>query len=128
LSDWGVGSREDRCITDLSGGESNAGAGSGESFRHPAQRAKRSRPTGAVVQAAARDVIMCSARRTLCGRTSLGRDMKLTAEPGAFESLAEEAVLAACALAEAAAPSRWSTSAVEDMAAALRPGLRTRSA
>ncbi|MFB7918064.1 hypothetical protein [Streptomyces sp. NPDC056061] len=45
--------------------------------------------------------------------------MKLTTEPGKVEVLAEEAVVAACALADASDPSRWSTSAVEDVAAAL---------
>ncbi|MEU2179839.1 hypothetical protein [Streptomyces thermolilacinus] len=45
--------------------------------------------------------------------------MKLTGEPGKVEALAEEAVVAACTLADAADPSRWSAGAVEDVAAAL---------
>ncbi|MET9429643.1 hypothetical protein [Streptomyces sp. NPDC003036] len=45
--------------------------------------------------------------------------MKLTTEPGRVEALAEEAVVAACTLADAADPTRWSASAVEDTAAAL---------
>jgi hypothetical protein len=45
--------------------------------------------------------------------------MKLTTEPGKLETLAEEAVVAACTLADAADPSRWSAGAVEDVAAAL---------
>ncbi|WP_432159040.1 hypothetical protein [Streptomyces sp. bgisy153] len=45
--------------------------------------------------------------------------MKLTTGPGRVEALAEEAVVAACALADAAGPSRWSADAVEDAAAAL---------
>ncbi|MER5295805.1 hypothetical protein ABT382_27605 [Streptomyces pharetrae] len=45
--------------------------------------------------------------------------MKLTGEPGTVEALAEEAVVAACTLADAADPSRWSAGAVEDVAAAL---------
>ncbi|MFE7516617.1 hypothetical protein ACFU8I_36105 [Streptomyces sp. NPDC057540] len=45
--------------------------------------------------------------------------MKLTTEPGRIEALAEEAVVAACTLADAAGPSRWSTDSVEDAAAAL---------
>ncbi|MEU8622700.1 hypothetical protein [Streptomyces sp. NPDC048623] len=45
--------------------------------------------------------------------------MKLTSGPGRVEALAEEAVVAACALADAAGPSRWSADAVEDAAAAL---------
>ncbi|MET9804473.1 hypothetical protein [Streptomyces sp. NPDC006368] len=45
--------------------------------------------------------------------------MKLRAEPGKLEALAEEAVVAACTLADAADPSRWSLGAVEDVAAAL---------
>ncbi|PRH79241.1 hypothetical protein C6N75_10510 [Streptomyces solincola] len=47
--------------------------------------------------------------------------MKLTGEPGGVEALAEEAVVAACMLADAADPSRWSAGAgaVEDVAAAL---------
>ncbi|MET9428517.1 hypothetical protein [Streptomyces sp. NPDC003036] len=45
--------------------------------------------------------------------------MKLTGEPGKLEALAEEAVVAACTLADAADPSRWSAGAVEDAAAAL---------
>ncbi|MFC8273852.1 hypothetical protein ACFUJR_15265 [Streptomyces sp. NPDC057271] len=45
--------------------------------------------------------------------------MKLTGEPGGVEALAEETVVAACALADAANSSRWSADAVEDVAAAL---------
>ncbi|MFF1511944.1 hypothetical protein [Streptomyces sp. NPDC058326] len=45
--------------------------------------------------------------------------MKLTTGPGRVETLAEEAVVAACTLADAADPSRWSADAVEDVAAAL---------
>ncbi|MGA5171048.1 hypothetical protein [Streptomyces lavendulocolor] len=45
--------------------------------------------------------------------------MKLTTEPGHVEALAEEAVVAACPLADAADPSRWSAGAMEDVAAAL---------
>ncbi|MYU23505.1 hypothetical protein [Streptomyces sp. SID8352] len=45
--------------------------------------------------------------------------MKLTGEPGGVEALAEEAVVAACTLADAADPARWSAGAVEDAAAAL---------
>ncbi|GGU11966.1 hypothetical protein [Streptomyces lateritius] len=47
--------------------------------------------------------------------------MKLTTGPGRVEALAEEAVVAACTLADAADPSRWSAGAgaVEDVAAAL---------
>ncbi|MER8062619.1 MULTISPECIES: hypothetical protein [unclassified Streptomyces] len=45
--------------------------------------------------------------------------MKLTTGPGGVEALAEEAVVAACTLADAADPSRWSAGAVEDVAAAL---------
>ncbi|MEU0274238.1 hypothetical protein [Streptomyces sp. NPDC006307] len=45
--------------------------------------------------------------------------MKLTGEPGKVEALAEEAVVAACTLADAADPSRWSAGAVEDAASAL---------
>ncbi|MFG3499348.1 hypothetical protein [Streptomyces sp. NPDC047928] len=45
--------------------------------------------------------------------------MKLTTEPGHVEALAEEAVVAACTLADAADPARWSVGAVEDAAAAL---------
>lgn len=45
--------------------------------------------------------------------------MKLTGEPGRVEKLAEEAVVAACELADAAGPTQWSASAVEDVAAAL---------
>ncbi|MFB7258070.1 hypothetical protein [Streptomyces nojiriensis] len=45
--------------------------------------------------------------------------MKLTTGPGGVEALAEEAVVAACTLADAASPSRWSAGAVEDVAAAL---------
>ncbi len=45
--------------------------------------------------------------------------MKLTTGPGKLEALAEEAVVAACTLADAADPSRWSAGAVEDVAAAL---------
>ncbi|MFE0737409.1 hypothetical protein [Streptomyces sp. NPDC058855] len=45
--------------------------------------------------------------------------MKLTTGPGRLEALAEEAVVAACTLADAAGPSRWSADAVEDVAAAL---------
>ncbi|MFF5435149.1 hypothetical protein ACFY5K_34700 [Streptomyces griseofuscus] len=45
--------------------------------------------------------------------------MKLTTGPGGVEALAEEAVVAACTLADAADPSRWSEGAVEDVAAAL---------
>ncbi|WPO76300.1 hypothetical protein [Streptomyces sp. KN37] len=45
--------------------------------------------------------------------------MKLTSEPGRVEALAEEVVVAACTLTDAADPSRWSTGAVEDVAAAL---------
>ncbi|MEV6124752.1 hypothetical protein AB0M23_30295 [Streptomyces sp. NPDC052077] len=45
--------------------------------------------------------------------------MKLTGEPGGVEALAEEAVVAACTLADAADPSRWSAGAVEEVAAAL---------
>ncbi|MFF9815255.1 hypothetical protein [Streptomyces sp. NPDC014006] len=44
--------------------------------------------------------------------------MKLTTEPGHVEALAEEAVVAACKLTDAADPSRWSVGAVEDVAAA----------
>lgn len=49
----------------------------------------------------------------------VGRDMKLTTGPGRVEALAEEAVVAACTLADAADPSRWSAGAVEDVTAAL---------
>ncbi|WP_128977349.1 hypothetical protein [Streptomyces roseicoloratus] len=49
----------------------------------------------------------------------VGWDMKLTGEPGGVEALAEEAVVAACTLADAADPARWSAGAVEDAAAAL---------
>ncbi|WP_143065990.1 hypothetical protein [Streptomyces sp. CC53] len=45
--------------------------------------------------------------------------MKLTTGPGRVEALAEEAVVAACTLADAADPLRWSADAVEDVAAAL---------
>lgn len=45
--------------------------------------------------------------------------MKLTTGPGRVETLAEETVVAACTLADAASPSRWSAGAVEDVAAAL---------
>ncbi|MFJ2841727.1 hypothetical protein ACIPD2_08615 [Streptomyces griseofuscus] len=45
--------------------------------------------------------------------------MKLTTGPGRVEALAEEAVVAACTLADAAGPSRWSAGAVEDVDAAL---------
>uniref|UniRef100_UPI003F4923A7 hypothetical protein n=1 Tax=Streptomyces achromogenes TaxID=67255 RepID=UPI003F4923A7 len=45
--------------------------------------------------------------------------MKLTTEPGHVEALAEQAVVAACTLADATDPSRWSVGAVEDVAAAL---------
>ncbi|MFF5435485.1 hypothetical protein ACFY5K_36520 [Streptomyces griseofuscus] len=45
--------------------------------------------------------------------------MKLTTGPGRVEALAEEAVVAACTLADAADPSRWSAGAVEDVDAAL---------
>ncbi|WP_049976658.1 hypothetical protein [Streptomyces leeuwenhoekii] len=45
--------------------------------------------------------------------------MRLTGEPGRVEELAEEAVVAACELADAAGPTQWSASAVEDVAAAL---------
>ncbi|CAL9612801.1 hypothetical protein SUDANB58_05673 [Streptomyces sp. enrichment culture] len=45
--------------------------------------------------------------------------MRLTGEPGRVEKLAEEAVVAACELADAAGPTQWSASAVEDVAAAL---------
>ncbi|MEU5084264.1 MULTISPECIES: hypothetical protein [Streptomyces] len=45
--------------------------------------------------------------------------MKPTGEPGKVGALAEEAVVAACTLADAADPSRWSAGAVEDVAAAL---------
>jgi hypothetical protein len=45
--------------------------------------------------------------------------MKLTTEPGHVETLAEEAVVAACTLADAADPSLWSAGAVEDVASAL---------
>ncbi|GGU67808.1 hypothetical protein [Streptomyces lavendofoliae] len=45
--------------------------------------------------------------------------MKLPTGPGKVEALAEEAVVAACALADAADPARWSADAVEDVAAAL---------
>ncbi|GAA1042210.1 hypothetical protein GCM10009566_42790 [Streptomyces murinus] len=42
----------------------------------------------------------------------------MTTGPGRVEALAEEAVVAACTLADAADPSRWSAGAVEDVAAA----------
>ncbi|MFF5861055.1 hypothetical protein ACFY8B_36605 [Streptomyces sp. NPDC012751] len=45
--------------------------------------------------------------------------MKLTGEASGVEALAEEAVVAACTLADAADPARWSAGAVEDVAAAL---------
>ncbi|MFC8015532.1 hypothetical protein [Streptomyces cinereoruber] len=45
--------------------------------------------------------------------------MKLNNGPGRVEALAEEAVVAACTLADAAGPSLWSADAVEDVAAAL---------
>jgi hypothetical protein len=45
--------------------------------------------------------------------------MKLTTEPGKLEALAEEAVVAACTLADAS-PTRRSAGAVEDTAAALK--------
>ncbi|MFE9468761.1 hypothetical protein ACFYNW_35065 [Streptomyces virginiae] len=45
--------------------------------------------------------------------------MKLTTKPGNVEALAEEAVVAVCALADAAGPERWSASAIEDAATAL---------
>ncbi|MDQ1013400.1 hypothetical protein QFZ82_007968 [Streptomyces sp. V4I23] len=45
--------------------------------------------------------------------------MKLTTGPGRVEALAEEAVVAACTLADAADPLHWSAAAVEDVAAAL---------
>ncbi|MEU1377941.1 hypothetical protein ABZ442_30455 [Streptomyces triculaminicus] len=47
--------------------------------------------------------------------------MKLTSDQqaNAMESLAEQTVVAACALADAAGPESWSASAVEDAAAAL---------
>ncbi|MGW1596958.1 hypothetical protein [Streptomyces sp. NPDC002343] len=45
--------------------------------------------------------------------------MKLSTGLGRVEALAEEAVVAACTLADAASPSRWSADAVEDVAAAL---------
>ncbi|MFF3932844.1 hypothetical protein [Streptomyces hirsutus] len=45
--------------------------------------------------------------------------MKLTTEPDGLEALAEQAVVAACELADAADPTQWSMSAVEDVAAAL---------
>ncbi|MGW6247955.1 hypothetical protein [Streptomyces roseolus] len=45
--------------------------------------------------------------------------MKLNNGPGRVEALAEEAVVAACTLADAAGPSLWNADAVEDVAAAL---------
>ncbi|MEU6621940.1 hypothetical protein ABZ926_14365 [Streptomyces litmocidini] len=45
--------------------------------------------------------------------------MKLTTGQGRVEALAEEAVVAACMLADAAGPSRWNADVVEDVAAAL---------
>ncbi|MEU5499530.1 hypothetical protein [Streptomyces griseofuscus] len=57
--------------------------------------------------------------RTTCASHLVGQDMKLTTGPGGVETLAEEAVVAACALADAADPSQWSAGAVEDVAAAL---------
>ncbi|MFH8342942.1 hypothetical protein [Streptomyces sp. AM6-12] len=45
--------------------------------------------------------------------------MKLTTGPGGVEALAEEAVVAACTLADAADPSQWSAGAVENVAATL---------
>ncbi|OII61427.1 hypothetical protein BJP40_05480 [Streptomyces sp. CC53] len=45
--------------------------------------------------------------------------MKLITGPGRLEALAEEAVVAACTLADATEPARWSVGAVEDVAAAL---------
>lgn len=61
-----------------------------------------------------------SARPAVFARSHLvGRDMKLTTKPGNVEALAEEAVVAVCALADAAGPERCSASAVEDAATAL---------
>ncbi|MFD9242872.1 hypothetical protein ACFV0D_13260 [Streptomyces sp. NPDC059556] len=45
--------------------------------------------------------------------------MKLNNGPGRVEALAEEVVVAACTLADAAGPSLWNADAVEDVAAAL---------
>ncbi|MGK5696967.1 hypothetical protein ACSNOJ_29460 [Streptomyces sp. URMC 128] len=45
--------------------------------------------------------------------------MKLTTVPGGVEALAEQAVVAACELADVADPTQWSMGAVEDVAAAL---------
>ncbi|MCP9976248.1 hypothetical protein [Streptomyces somaliensis] len=47
--------------------------------------------------------------------------MELVTEgrPGGLEALAEQAVVAACALADAADPGEWSAGAVEDAATAL---------
>lgn len=49
----------------------------------------------------------------------VGWDVKLTTEPGGIEALAEQAVVAACELADAAGRTQWSVGAVEDVAAAL---------
>ncbi|MFV2119655.1 hypothetical protein ACE14D_14900, partial [Streptomyces sp. Act-28] len=51
----------------------------------------------------------------------VGQDMKLMGEgqPGGLEALAEQAVVAACALADAAGLGEWSPGAVEDAATAL---------
>lgn len=51
----------------------------------------------------------------------VGRNMKLTSDgrQGGLEAMAEQAVVAACTLADAADPYQWSASAVEDAASAL---------